>query len=761
MMSAYAAWQGNFEMSTGRDLRLISVIGIFLWEVFLIITVLIEPSKIRKITATLVLGSMGSLFLTIYADILFLFLVSLHHQDPHYFLNLLPLYVEQEWPFYGAILGFTISVSLILSTYSKRSPKDGSGKNKGYFLVGVIMMSAIIIYPIPLLHILLNTTLGVAFSVRLPHPMMLIINSLYVISLLVLVGGAYYYRDKKQSSLHPLVQLINGVGVSAVLTLCLEILLFVLLPTVLSKRGVRVISGEALQVTDLLSYLPLILVVGLAALLRSIVKKKQFDDRAGKKETSGHFGTAQFAGAEDLASLNAYKKEGQIFIGTDDEGRALYLPLWNKLTISPPGGGKTSTSSIPALLSHEGPAFVFDVKGELWAVTARYRAEVFKRQVIVIDPFGVTKGDDFRQGKPEALLKEHQINPFDWIPSDRRKRDRMLNAFAASFVEQHSESTANHFDENAKILIRGYIDYLISHKHTDKSFAGLYYLMSESLEEAELTFQEMSKLEGRAAAAANQIKRVGVDERGSILSTSYRQIDWMGDSNIQATLAKSTFDLTDFLKGNMDIFVVLPEDQVKEHARLVRMLLAVLMGMIVQANPSDLPEKKMLFLLEELAQLGYCPDVEQCIEVLRARGVVVWTVFQTLSQIDLFKKPDLFKGARIKQIFTNDDTETMKWIQELAGKKTVLSKSLSRNEGGSRNTLQFVGGQVSKGEGESVQDVGSDLIQSNEIRELPFDEQWVFVHGARPLWCKKVRYFEHPDFTGKYDPNPLEIKTQK
>ncbi len=77
-------------------------------------------------------------------------------------------------------------------------------------------------------------------------------------------------------------------------------------------------------------------------------------------------------------------------------GKTLYLPLCNKLTISPPGGGKTTASSIPLLLSHKGPVFVFDIRGELWAVTARYRAETLGRQVIVIDPFGVTKGKDFQ-----------------------------------------------------------------------------------------------------------------------------------------------------------------------------------------------------------------------------------------------------------------------------------------------------------------------------------------------------------------------------
>jgi type IV secretion system protein VirD4 len=280
--------------------------------------------------------------------------------------------------------------------------------------------------------------------------------------------------------------------------------------------------------------------------------------------------------------------------------------------------------------------------------------------------------------------------------------------------------------------------------------------MSESMEEAKTTFNQMSQLQGRAGAAANQINRVGPDERGSILSTSYRQIDWIGDSNIQETLSESNFDLRDFLKGNMDIFVVLPEDQVKEHARLFRMIMCVLMSLIVHANPSELPKKKMLFLMEEVAQLGASPDIEQCIEVLRARGVVVWTVFQVLKQIEMFSKPDLFKTVPIKQIFTNDDPDTMQWVQAIGGDKTILTKTLSTNSGDSRQKMQTFGGSVSSGEGESIHETGVKLIQLNEISTMPADRQLVFLQGQNPIRCKKVRYFEHPFFAGKYDENPLE-----
>ena len=516
--------------------------------------------------------------------------------------------------------------------------------------------------------------------------------------------------------------------------------------------------------------IPFLIIISFCGICHQLLKLKKNMDT---QKTSGHFGSANWANKDDLMALNAYSSDTGYFIGSDDKGRGLYLPLCNKLTISPPGGGKTTSSTIPALLSHNGPVFVFDIKGELWATTARYRSEVLKRDIVVIDPYNVTGGKDFIQNKPSHLLQKYCLNPFDWVPESQGERDRMINAFAASFVINEG-GMATHFDDNAKILIRGYIDYMMTQKpKAERNLAVLFMLMSEKLEHAMVTFEEMAQSPGRAAVAANQISRVGTDERGSILSTSYRQIDWMSDSNIQTTLSHSNFDLRDFLKGNMDIYVVLPEDQIKEHNRLVRMIMALLMSLIVQANPSDLPQhnkdnnkddneknrkdKKMLFLLDELAQLGYCPDVEQCIEVLRARGVVVWTVFQSLSQIELFKKPDLFKGAPLKQIFTMDDAKTMQWIQTLAGKKTIVTQTLSSNKGTSkRNHNILAGSTASHGESESAHETGVDLIPLNEIRELASDQQLIFLHGAKPIKCKKIRYFECPDFNERFDENPLE-----
>lgn len=607
---------------------------------------------------------------------------------------------------------------------------------------------------------------GFEVWMRLPIHVIVMQNTLYVLVTIVLLcclSSMQNNQGKKILSVSDVKILVDVAACSLVCLAIFEIGCLLLSVIALSQR--MMVSRYPFSLTafttickeDQMIFWPFGILALFLCGYRTVIQKSRLNTQNSHAETTGQFGSADWATEKEFKELHAYDPKRGIFIGLDHHERALYLPLVNKLTLSPPGGGKTTASSIPVLLSHSGPVFVFDIRGELWAVTARYRAERLGRQVVVIDPFGVTQGVDFKKGKSESLLKTHTFNPFDWIPDDPKARDRVLNALAASFVINEG-GFAKHFDENAKILIRGYIDYLMTMPPAERGLTLMYQLMSENREASNATFEQMAQQGGRAAAAANQIGRVGADERGSILSTSYRQIDWLGDSNLQALFSKSTFDLRAFLQGNMDIFVILPEDQVKEHNRLVRLLIALLMGLIVQAHPSELPQQKILFLLEELAQLGYCPDVEQCIEVLRARGIVVWTVFQTLSQIELFKKPDLFKGVKLKQIFTNDDVKTMEWIQALAGKKTILTKTWSSNRGDSLQKMQAFGGSVSKGKGESIHETGVDLIPLNEIRELPANEQWVFLQGTKPIRCKKVRYFEHAGFKDKYDPNPLEVR---
>ena len=57
------------------------------------------------------------------------------------------------------------------------------------------------------------------------------------------------------------------------------------------------------------------------------------------------------------------------------------------ITFAPTGSGKGVGVIIPNLLHYRGPAIVIDPKGENFAVTARYRRDVLRQTIFLLDPF--------------------------------------------------------------------------------------------------------------------------------------------------------------------------------------------------------------------------------------------------------------------------------------------------------------------------------------------------------------------------------------
>jgi type IV secretory pathway TraG/TraD family ATPase VirD4 len=503
-------------------------------------------------------------------------------------------------------------------------------------------------------------------------------------------------------------------------------------------------------------FLPVLVILIISAAARQYFKKMQFNQKS--QSTSGNFGSAKWMTESSFKDMKAYEDQGSLF-GKDDKGRLLRCLMKNRTIIAAPGGGKSAGIVIPALLTEDRPVFVNDIRGELWAVTARQRAYGFgrKRKVVAIDPFRILSQPEYKSNKQDDLIQIYTINPFDYISKDELERDRDINALISSLVVRENDHS-QHWDDNAEIFLAGLVDFILKesvNNNESRNLLQLHNIMKKDLDGMKLLLEMMFEKGGYSSAAASQILKTAPEERGSIYSTTYRQLKWLVDTNMQRTFAKSNFDLREFVKGDMDIFIVIPEDQVVFHQRVFRMMFTLVTNMLSQTSPSNLPKKEILFVLDELGQYGYCKDVERAIEILRARGAVVWALFQSYGQIKLYKKPDLFTNAKIKQIFEVDDEDTMKWIQALGGKKTVLTKTLSTHIGDSRHKMQAFGGHISRGEGENVQETGVDLIHINQIRELSNDEQFVFIRGEKAIKCKRLLYFNDPHFIGKYDKNPL------
>lgn len=498
-------------------------------------------------------------------------------------------------------------------------------------------------------------------------------------------------------------------------------------------------------------YFILLSILVTTVVIRVRLKSYRLNVQRESKDTSKKLGDAALATSLEITKYGLRSDEGTL-IGKDEKSY-LRTKLTDRLILAYRGGGKSSSLLIPLIIDElHTNKLITDVKGELTAVTAK-RAIDSGREVYVIDPFNVTRELGFE-------IKTHSFNPLAQINLDSDlARDRGISAIVSALNSSKSTQkteTDDHFSENAQIILEGILDYYLDNT-TNPTFPGLHdfamdILVDKQNEPYAFNFLQSGSLKARAAFSV--INAVGKNERGSMKSTAYRQLQFLRSENMRQAFSQDEVNIDNFVQGACDIYVVLPEDMVKAHSRMVRLVMGLVKARIVETNIHKI-KKNYCFVLDELGQFGYCPDVEQIIATLRGRGVKVWASFQTLGQIKQYADVATFKGMPVKHFFESDDVETLEWIQKLAGKTTVLSENVSRNMG--QNAKQLL---KSGSESFSVSEQATDLLKFNTIREMPFDEQLVFIHGMKPIRCKKAFYFKEDLYKGKFDKNPIEDRAK-
>ena len=468
------------------------------------------------------------------------------------------------------------------------------------------------------------------------------------------------------------------------------------------------------------------------------------------QDTSSNLGSSRMASIKDITQYGLRSLKGSL-IGKDRSGYIRMGKLTDRLILAYRGGGKTSSLLVPFILDNLTiNKFITDIKGELCAITAKKAIDA-GRDVFIIDPFQVLKSLGLD-------IKTHSINPLAYInQNDPLEKDRYISALAAalSSTDHASRSEAEaHFSENAQIILEGILDF-----YSDQYFEQPEKMNLVDLHDWWLTFANDSNADtinkmkvgsNKARAAAAQMSVAGKDESGSMKTTVYRQLQWLRSENVRSIFVEDDVDMNAFVSGNCDIYVVLPEDMIKSYSRMVRVVLALIKVKLIQSQTSQL-KQDYCFVLDELGQFGYSPDVEQVINTMRSRGVKVWASFQTIGQVEIYKDDAIFKGMPVKHFLGSDDIKTLEWIQKLGDKTTVLTENVSRNTSSAHK-----GARPSVSESYSVSETATDLIHFNDIREMPDDEQYVFIRGMRPIRCQKAYYFNEPIYDGCYGINPLE-----
>lgn len=238
-----------------------------------------------------------------------------------------------------------------------------------------------------------------------------------------------------------------------------------------------------------------------------------------------------------------------------------------------------------------------------------------------------------------------------------------------------------------------------------------------------------------------------------VYANAVKETHWLSYPNYAALVSGSSFSTDAIAEGKTDIFVNLDLKTLETHPGLARTIIGALLNAIYNRNGEM--NGRTLFLLDEVARLGYLGILETARDAGRKYGISLVLLFQSIGQMrETYGGRDAtskwFESASWVSFAAINDPETADYISRRCGNTTVEVDQLSRSSqmSGSSRTC-------------SKQLASRPLILSDEVLRMRGDEQIVFTAGNAPLRCGRAIWFRRNDMKSAVGENRFHRKEEK
>ena len=385
-----------------------------------------------------------------------------------------------------------------------------------------------------------------------------------------------------------------------------------------------------------------------------------------------------------------------------------YDKAGHQMTIGRTGIGKGVSAAIPQALSFDGSMIIFDPKGEIEAVTRRYREKVLGQSIVTLSPFAETSDG---------------LNPLDlFLKNITHDSAQDFANEVASMVAGSSVSSANSrgssndqfWMDSGVNLLTGVIGCALEGKLKCNTLNAVV----ETLKNDDVVYALAVLLDTSPPSAdfqreiASFLQMTDVTRSG-VLATAQSYLRGLSGRTIRKMFQRTTFDLKGFTAGiaPTTIYLRIPIDKLVSHFRLVRLIMGTLISALFARD--YIPNHKTLILLDEVGALGTFELLRTLLTVMRGQGVIAHTMWQDLAQVKL----------------NYYDWET---ILNNHGVIRLLGAS---NFGQANQMADFFG------------------VSPRRLMELKSNEQALIVEGEFTV-CRRLNYLVDPYFGGRFDPNP-------
>lgn len=531
--------------------------------------------------------------------------------------------------------------------------------------------------------------------------------------------------------------------------------------------------------------------------------------RSARKYAGVH-GTARFATAEDVREAGLLPPEGQgsegVFCGMfqpTPKARPLYLKHngpEHVLAIAPTRSGKGVGLIVPTLLTWPHSAFILDMKGENYELTAGWRGTPRSKggagnRVMRFEP-----------GSPEG---SNRWNPLHEIRHRTVYEVADADNMASILMEAangEGGKTDPYFQNAGRSLLSAaliYTRYLM--EPGVATLADCYTVLTggdprPNPPEAEAGVKTEASMDAlrqlwvkmktfapadtspliesivkKVRLTGARLVTVADEELSGIVGSAATPLEPYLDPILAQNTAHSDFVVNDLMDADdpVSLYYVLPGTDIERLVPLTRLLIITMMRKLAPRMERDAngdmkaPHKhRLLMMMDEFPILGGLGEFQTSMAFLGGYGIKVYLIAQDTPQITAAygQHESIIGNCHIRIYYTPNRLETAEPLSRSFGKTTVITEQIT--ESGSRFGATL--GEVSR----SYREVERDLLTPDELLALPQPVKnadgskivepgaaIVSVAGRRPIYAKQSLWFLDPVLREREAIRPAPIVT--
>nr|WP_278116352.1 type IV secretory system conjugative DNA transfer family protein [Mesorhizobium sp. WSM4875]WIE94758.1 type IV secretory system conjugative DNA transfer family protein [Mesorhizobium sp. WSM4875] len=416
------------------------------------------------------------------------------------------------------------------------------------------------------------------------------------------------------------------------------------------------------------------------------------------------------------------------------------------------GAYKTVSVCVPTLLRYRGSIVTLDPSSELAPMLTSARVAMGRR-VISIDPLkgtGAFNALDWLT-KASPLIDGDIRSVVDWICGEKHTATRDA---------PHGGSGKMFFEGRGKAMVEALLSDIVFDAQLPDDKRNLITLaerlaLPEEKMRAELTRIHEHSSSHRARHIAGQLMGLVAETFSGVYGNMSEQTEWLANPAYARLVSGNTFRSRDLVAGNLDLFINIPMKVLESTPALARIIVGSLLNAVYEAD-GILPAGRVVFLLDEVARLGYMSALARARDAGRKYGITLVMLYQSEGQLKEQwgdgGRSAWFESASWRSYAAIGSLEQARAVSEALGEHGVVFNTETKNRGKSARPLEI--GTASTGASAQKSERGRRLATVSEIlADARADEQFVFVQGRKPLRCGRAIYFRRPDMLAKVDQN--------